>query len=68
VIGLKKKLGDSLGYSSRLSLVSEEGIVNKSQQARLLSLSRSSLYFDPEITDEQLHIMHKIDEIYTAHP
>jgi len=68
VIGSKKKLGDSLDYSERLSLVCEDDNVNKSQQARLLSLSRSSLYYEPQISDEQLHIMHKIDEIYTEHP
>jgi len=38
-------------------------------QAELLSLSRSSLYYQPAAPSaEELAIKHRIDELYTAHP
>lgn len=38
-------------------------------QVRLLSLNRSSVYYQPvPPTAEELHIKRRIDEIYTAHP
>jgi putative transposase len=38
-------------------------------QARLLSLSRSSLYYHPRaVSSRELQIKHALDELYTAHP
>lgn len=38
-------------------------------QAELLSLSRASLYYQPEPPSaEEIAIKHRIDELYTAHP
>lgn len=38
-------------------------------QARILSLSRSSLYYKPvEPSDTEVRLKHRIDEIYTDHP
>lgn len=38
-------------------------------QCELLELSRSSLYYQPaEVSTEQLSLMRRIDEMYTAHP
>ena len=40
-----------------------------SVQADLLSLSRSSLYYQPrQVDDQELKIKHRLDELYTAHP
>ncbi len=42
------------------------------RQAELLSMNRTSLYRDPpkekSISEKDLRIMHKIDELHTAHP
>src|SRR5437763_12119909 len=39
------------------------------QQAALLSMSRSSLYYQPrEPSAEEIAIKHRIDELYTQHP
>ena len=38
-------------------------------QAQLLSLSRSSLYYQPRpISAHELQIKHRLDELYTQHP
>ena len=40
-----------------------------SQQAELLALSRSSLYYQPTLpSSREVAIKHRIDELYTAHP
>jgi putative transposase len=40
-----------------------------STQAELLSLSRSSLYYQPRMPPpEEVALKHRIDELYTAHP
>ena len=39
-----------------------------SRQADLLSVSRSSMYYHPQISEEDLRIMNAIDEIYTQYP
>ena len=40
-----------------------------SEQADLLSVSRSSLYYTPRPPDaREVAIKHRIDELYTAHP
>ena len=57
-----------MSYSQRLSLTESNHKLAYVHQARLLSISRSSLYYEEEISDEQLEIMHEIDEIYTEFP
>ena len=40
-----------------------------SQQAELLSLSRSSLYYQPRPAhQEEVRVKHRLDELYTEHP
>lgn len=40
-----------------------------SRQAELLSLNRPSLYYKPVyVSDEEIHLQHRIDEIYTERP
>jgi putative transposase len=57
--------------TERLALVEREAAVQLplKTQAELLSLSRSSLYYQPAAPSaEELAIKHRIDELYTAHP
>jgi len=58
-----------LTYQERLALANKEypGIA-LSRQADLLSVSRSSMYYHPQISEEDLRIMNAIDEIYTQYP
>jgi len=44
-----------------------EGIT-LTQQCALLSISRGSIYYQPEISDHNLELMHAIDEVYTKNP
>lgn len=55
-------------YSERLNLVEWADEFSYVLQARLLSLSRSSLYYKKEVSEGQLEIMHQIDQIYTEFP
>ena len=54
----------------RQALVEREGSdLSLSRQADLLSLSRSSLYYQPlPVTEQELAIKRRIDAIYTAYP
>jgi putative transposase len=66
---LKKNLASSLSRSGRLALVewdTEEVMAELllSAQAELLSLSRSSLYYEPALPAvQEVAIKHRIDEI-----
>ena len=66
----KKNLASSLSRAERLALVEwEKAELALSVQAELLSLSRSSLYYQPALPSaEEVAIKHRIDEIYTACP
>ena len=60
----------NLSHEQRVGLVerasSELPLI---QQAELLSVSRSSLYYQPrEPSAEEIAIKHRIDELYTQHP
>ena len=57
-----------MSYSQRLGLVEKNDELPFTQQANLLSVSRSSFYYKPDVSDKQLEIMHMIDEIYTEFP
>jgi putative transposase len=47
----------------------DEGELPLSVQAELLSLSRSSLYYQPVLPSaEEVALKHRIDELYTAYP
>ena len=47
----------------------EDKKLSITDQAQLLSINRTSLYYKPvPIGDEEYHIKWFIDEIYTAHP
>jgi putative transposase len=48
---------------------SQDAQLSLSSQARLLSLSRSGLYYRPRpVPEKELRIKHRLDELYTEHP
>jgi len=55
-------------YSQRLKLIEQSDELPYTQQAKLLSVSRSSIYYKADVSDKQLKIMHTLDEIYTEFP
>lgn len=69
---LKKNLHKSSDLTGRKKCVDFCDLrLTISRQADLLSINRSSIYRDPPkkiISDEDLFIMRRIDEIHTAHP
>lgn len=67
---LKKNLVSRLTRSERLALLERAAPeLSVSQQAELLSLSRSGLYYKPVAPSAtEIALKHRIDEIYTAWP
>lgn len=59
-----------MSRTERLALVEREGSeLSLTAQAKLLSLSRSSLYYQPlPPSEEEIKLKHRIDEIYTQWP
>lgn len=59
-----------MSRTERLALIEREGgELPLKSQAELLSLSRSSLYYQPvPPTAEEVRLKHRIDEIYTRYP
>ena len=59
-----------MSRTERLALVEQAGAeLSLKSQAELLSLSRSSLYYQPvPSTVEEIRLKHRIDELYTCHP
>ena len=57
----------SLDLSNKKSLIdSKHGILTISEQCEIVGISRSSYYYEPvPCSDQDIKIMHKIDEIYT---
>lgn len=60
----------SLSHGERILLVEREGgDIPLTQQGELLSISRSSIYYQPkEPSAEEITIKHRIDELYTHYP
>ena len=59
-----------MSRTERLALVERDGgALSLQRQAELLSISRSSLYYQPvPITAEEIRLKHRIDEIFTRYP
>jgi putative transposase len=59
-----------LSRTERLALVERDrSELTLQQQAQLLSLSRSSLYYQPvPPSAEEIAIKHRLDELYTKYP
>lgn len=43
-------------------------VLSVKRQAELLNIARSTVYREPEVSDKDLELMRKIDEIYTERP
>lgn len=67
---LKKNLASTQSRSERLALLEWESTpIPLSVQADLLSVSRSSLYYQPKAPEPQeVAIKHRLDALYTEHP
>ena len=58
-----------MSYREKLTLVSKELCgISLSRQADLLNISRSSIYYEPAIDQDDVRIMNAIDEIFTKYP
>nr|WP_201722582.1 IS3 family transposase [Anoxybacillus sp. UARK-01] len=73
VDGLKKNLQKSSGQAGRKNNIDfSDSQITISRQAELLSINRSSVYRQPPketvISDDDLFIMRRIDELHTVHP
>lgn len=56
-------------YRERLALVNKENFeISFLRQAKLLDISRSSIYYEPTVNPHDIKIMNAIDEIYTECP
>jgi len=65
--GLKKNY--SLSHKQRKQLIEKDNQkISVKRQAKLLGLSRSSLYYQPRINLQDIATMNIIDEIYTEYP
>jgi len=64
--GLKKNF-PTLTHQDKVALI-EKGDLNLSQQANLLGISRSSLYYHPHPCPEDIEITHALDRLYTDYP
>lgn len=42
--------------------------INLSRQAKLLNISRSSIYYEPKVSLEEIELMNGIDKIFTQSP
>jgi len=68
--GSKKNLASTVPRAKRLALLEREAPeLPLKTQAELLSLSRSSLYYQPvPVSAEEIALKHAMDEIYTRYP
>ena len=58
-----------MSYTERLILANREHPdISLSRQAELLDISRSSMYYQPIVSAEDIAIMNAIDEIFTKYP
>lgn len=62
------KKNSSLNYREKLALIERNNEISLSRQAKLLDISRSSIYYQPTINSEDIQIMHVIDKIFTKYP
>jgi putative transposase len=63
-------VAETMSREERINLIEMENKeLSVSIQAGLLGLNRSGLYYRPiPVSQEELSLKHKIDEIYTSHP
>jgi putative transposase len=65
--GSKKKL--DLNYQDKLGLIDRENPqLSLRRQCDLLGISKSSIYYEHGLSEEEFTLMNRIDEIYTKRP
>lgn len=66
---LKKNLSN-LSFEQRKIMIDKTERISLRRQCALLNIAKSTIYYKqrPIVTEEELAIINKIDEIYTAHP
>ena len=52
----------------KLAVIDKNDGISLSHQCRLLSVPRNRLYYSPHISERNLELMHRIDELYTEDP
>jgi len=52
----------------KLTIIDKNERLPLSRQCRLLSLSRNRLYYNPQISEKNIKLMHRLDELYTEDP
>jgi len=52
----------------KLKVIDKNDEISLSRQCRLLSVARSKLYYSPHVSERNLELMHRIDELYTDDP
>lgn len=62
------KKNSTLSCREKSALADRNSGITIIRQAELLGISRSSLYYEPRINEEDILIMNAIDEIYTNCP
>lgn len=66
--GLKKNLS-CLSIEQKRLLICNDDQLSITRRCELLDFNRSNYYYEPKpISNEQLQLLHKIDEIYTGNP
>lgn len=52
----------------KLKVIDPKDSMSLSRQCELLSVSRNRLYYNPQISERNLALMNRIDELYTEDP
>ncbi len=62
------KKNTNLNYQERLTLINRNNLnLSLSRQTELLEISRSSVYYNPIVSETDIQTMNAIDEIYTMY-
>lgn len=63
------KKNSTLSYREKSTLIDRNNAeINLSRQAELIGISRSSIYYQPKIDEQEIQIKNAIDKIYTDSP
>nr|WP_116117172.1 IS3 family transposase [Paraburkholderia sp. BL6669N2] len=67
--GFFRKRAQQGGTAGRKAMIDRDHALPVTQQARLLGISRSSAYYQPrEVSEADLKLMRRIDELHLDHP
>ena len=65
---MAKKNFPLITHQQKITLIEKNGELSISRQAELLGVSRSSAYYAPRVSLENIKITHALDALYTRHP